>query len=129
MSWKLKTAEDGTPELKDGVPVYVDENGGEGPIDPNDMHRKILEVNAESKSRRERIEEMTARLKPLEGIDDVSAYLENAQKAVETVQNLEDSQLVQAGDVEKTKKTSADHLTNHGLHSRSLNGVSAIQRV
>lgn len=104
MAWKLKLTEEGAPVLQDGVPVYTDETGKEGPIDPNQMHAKILEVNAESKNRREKLQSLEARLKPLEGIDDVGTFLENAKKAMETVDNLGDAELVQAGEVEKIKE-------------------------
>lgn len=104
MAWTLKTTEEGAPVLQDGVPVYVDETGKEGPIDPNQMHQKILEVNAESKARREKLQGLEARLKPLDGIENVDEFLANARKAIETVDNLGDAELVQAGEVEKIKE-------------------------
>jgi hypothetical protein len=104
MAWTLKTAEDGAPVIQDGIPVYVDEAGKEAPIDPNQMHAKILELNAESKNRREKIQELTSKLKPLEGIENIEEFLGNATQAIETVKNLEDSDLVKAGEVEKIKE-------------------------
>jgi hypothetical protein len=103
MAWKLKVDEAGTPVVQEGIPVFVDDTGKEAPIDPNQMHQKILELNAESKSRREKLEELGRRLKPVEGIEDVAAFMENATKALETVKNLDDASLVQAGDVERIK--------------------------
>ena len=103
MPWKLKTAEDGTPELQDGVPVYVDETGKESPIDPNTMRQKILTVNAEAKQRRETIEAMQKKYAPLDGIEDIEDFLDRANKALDTVKNLGDAELVQAGEVEKIK--------------------------
>lgn len=103
MAWKLKTTEEGAPVLAEGIPVYIDDTGKETPIDPNQMHNKILELNSESKSRREKIAELQGKLKPIEGIDNLDEFVTNASKALETVQNLEDAQLVQAGEVEKIK--------------------------
>lgn len=104
MAWKLKLTEDGAAVLKDGLPVFVDDSGSETPIDPNQMHQKILQVNAESKSRREKLQEMEARLAPVKDVEDLTSFLDEATKAMETVRNLEDAQLVKAGEVEKIKR-------------------------
>lgn len=104
MPWKLKVSEDGAAEVKDGLPVFVDDDGKESVIDPNQMHTKILQVNAESKSRREKLQELEARLAPVNDIEDLASFVEESTKALETIKNLEDSQLVQAGEVEKIKK-------------------------
>jgi hypothetical protein len=104
MPWKLKTTEDGAAVVQDELPVFLDtETGKEEPIDPNRFRQKILEVNAEAKSRREKIEEFQGRLEPVKDIENLAEFVTNANKALETVKNLEDTQLVEAGKVEQIK--------------------------
>lgn len=103
MPWKLKLNEDGVPMVKDELPVFVDDDGKESVIDPNQMHSKILQVNQESKTRRERLKELEKRLAPVEDIEDLESFISSANEALATVQNLEDAKLVEAGEVEKLK--------------------------
>jgi len=104
MAWKLKTTEEGSAVVHDGLPVFVDDDGKEMPIDPNQMHAKILELNSESKGRRERLQEAQTRLDIVKDIENLDEFVSNARSAMDTVKNLEDAQLVQAGEVEKIKE-------------------------
>lgn len=96
---KLKLDDKGNVVVQDGKPVYVLEDGKEVAYDAPAMHSKIIALNAESKTHREAREAAEGKLKPFEGITDPAAAL----KAIETVKNLDDKKLVDAGEVEKIK--------------------------
>ena len=61
---------------------------------------KISNLNAEAKNNRVRYQEAEKKLKDFEGIEDPQAAL----KAMETVKNLDDSKLVDAGKMQKLKE-------------------------
>lgn len=99
---KLKTVEiEGKTyaEVQDGKPVYVD---GEKdlPMDVPAMSDKIKTLGSEAKGHREAKEAAEKALKKFEGIEDPEAAL----KAMETVQNLDEKKLIDAGEVEKVKQ-------------------------
>ena len=96
---KLKLDANGNVVLQDGKPVYVHDDGKEVAFDAPSTVQTISRLNAEAKSHRERAEAAETKLKPLEGITDPVA----AMKALETVKNLDDKKLVDAGEVEKVK--------------------------
>ena len=60
----------------------------------------IKRLNAESKAQREARETAEAKLQGFAGIDDP----EHARKALETLRNLDDKKLIDAGEVEKVKR-------------------------
>lgn len=91
--WKL--TEDGKAiELKDGNPVWIDANGGEGVLASDSITR----LNGEAKTLRQRAETAEAALVPFKDIDPVAA-----KKAIDTVKKIGDKQLIDAGDVDKVK--------------------------
>ncbi|TYG33327.1 hypothetical protein FW755_12435 [Lonepinella koalarum] len=96
---KLKLDENGQVVVIDGKPVYVYDDGKEIPFDAEQATRKIAELNNESKTHRLAKEKAEADLKKFEGINDVDA----AKKALETVKNLDDKKLIDAGEAEKVK--------------------------
>lgn len=81
------------------LPVYVHADGKEAPFDGDGTISTISRLNGEAKSHRERAEKAEGTLKTFEGITDPAAAL----KALETIKNLNDKQLVDAGEVEKVK--------------------------
>jgi hypothetical protein len=97
MPWKL--GEDGNVVTENGMPVFVN-NGKESPFDGDGTIATISRLNGEAKSHRERAEEFERKYKPFEGIDDPVA----ARKALDTVKNLDDKKLVDAGEVERVKQ-------------------------
>ena len=109
---KLKLDEKGSVVVKDNLPVYVHEDGSESPFDAKQARDKIHELNEESKKRRLRIDELEKAMKPYEGFD-----IEAAKKAIETVKNFNDKQLVDANEVEKLKKSIGEA---HELNTEKL---------
>lgn len=96
---KIKVDADGHAVLQDGMPVYVHDDGKEAPFDAAGTVARIRALNAEAKGHREAREAAEAKLAGFAGIDDPAA----AVKALATVRNLGDQQLVAAGEVEKIK--------------------------
>lgn len=99
---ELKTKEiDGTlyAEVQDGKPVYLDDGGKEIAFDAAHTTQKIKELTGEATSRRHAIKELEEKLKGFSGIEDPDA----ARKALETVQNLDQKKLIDAGEVDAVK--------------------------
>lgn len=101
MALKLKTVTVGDKtyaEVADGKPVFVHEDGKEIGFDADHSVDTIRRLNGEAKTHREAKETAEGRLKVFEGIDP-----DLARKALDTVKNLDEGQLVTAGKVEEIK--------------------------
>lgn len=99
MKLKTLTIEGKTyAEVLDGKPVY-EADGRDIAFDAVGTADTIKRLNGEAKGHRERAEAAEAKLKPFESITDPAAAL----KALDTVKNLDDKKLVEAGEVEKVK--------------------------
>lgn len=100
--WKL--TEDGKSiELKDGNPVWIDMNGGEGVLSGDTVSR----LNNEIKGMRTRAETAEAAIVPFKDIDPVAA-----KSAIEVVKKIDQKKLIDAGDVEKVKAEIAAQFTS-----------------
>lgn len=97
---KLKMTEDGQHAvLKDGLPVYVHDDGKEIPFDAKTTVATISRLNGEAKTNRERAEAAEAKLEPFKAITDIPAAL----KAIETVSKLDSKKLLDVGEVDKVR--------------------------
>lgn len=99
---KLKIVEvDGKTyaEVQDGKPVYIGDDSREIAFDAPGTVATISKLNGEAKGHREAKEKAETALKAFEAITDPAAAL----KALETVQNLDQKKLIDAGEVEKVK--------------------------
>ena len=85
--------------LDNGNPVYVHDDGKEAGFDAAHTVQTISRLNGEAKSHRQAKEEAVSALKKFEGIEDATTAL----KALETVKNLDDKKLIDAGEVERVK--------------------------
>lgn len=100
MKLKTVTIEGKTyAEVQDDKPVYVGTDSRDVAFDAPATIATISRLNGEAKSHREAKEAAETKLKEFEGITDPTA----AKKALDTVKNLDDKQLVAAGEVEKVK--------------------------
>lgn len=81
------------------LPVFVNADGKEAPFDGDSTVATISRLNGEAKGHRERAEKAESGLKAFEGITDPAAAI----KALNTVKNLDDKKLVDAGEVERVK--------------------------
>lgn len=99
---KLKTVEiEGKTyaEVQDGKPVFTDDSGKDVAFDAVHSTATISRLNGEAKGHREAKEAAEAKLKEFAGIEDPAAAI----KALNTLKNLDDKKLVDAGEVEKVK--------------------------
>lgn len=93
-------AEDGkSAVVVDGKPVYIHDDGKEVPFDAPAAVSTLSRTLEESKKFKERATAAEAKVTGFEGIDDPDA----ARKALETVKNLKDGELVTAGKVDEIK--------------------------
>jgi len=108
---KLKTLEiEGKTyaEVSDGKPIYVGDDGKETAFDAPHTAGTIARVQSEAKAHREAKEKAESALKAFEGISDPTA----AVKALDTVANLDDKKLVDAGEVERVKEAAIKAATD-----------------
>lgn len=81
------------------LPVFVNAKGEESTLDGDVTHATISRLNGEARGHREAKEQAEGKLKVYEGLDDPEA----ARKALETVRNLDQKKLVDAGEIEKVR--------------------------
>ncbi|TCM62313.1 hypothetical protein EC844_12541 [Acinetobacter calcoaceticus] len=87
-------------ELNDaGLPLYIHDDGKEVGFDAGSALQKISSLNAEARTHREAKEKAESALKGFEGIEDPAAAI----KAMQTVKNFSDKNMVEAGEVEKIR--------------------------
>jgi len=91
--WKLNDAKDAIL-LKDGNPIYVDENGAEKTVDIGTISR----LNGEAKSHRERAEAAEAANKAFEGLDP-----KKAREAIETLGKIDLTKMVDSGKLDEVR--------------------------
>ena len=106
--WKVKTTEEGTPVIDGTKVVFIDPDGKELPLDPPQMYQKIIDLGNENKTHREKKNQLSESLKIFEGIEDLAAYKEEADKAIETVKNFDDKDWMKADKVEQLKRDMSD---------------------
>ncbi len=99
MTMKLKLDDAGHVVVSDGKPVYVHDDGKEVPFDATGTVATISRLNGEAKAHRERAEAAETSLKSFAGITDPAKAL----AALNTVSNLDDKKLVDAGEVQKVR--------------------------
>lgn len=86
-------------EMQDDKPVYEADDGKVIAFDAPGTVASIGRLNGEAKANRERAEKAEGALKAFDGISDVDA----ARKALETVANIKDGELISAGKAEEIK--------------------------
>lgn len=96
---KLKLDDAGHVVVSDNKPVYVADDGKEIAFDYDGTLATISRINGEAKSHRLAKEAAETKLAAFEGITDPA----DALKALTTVKNLKDKQLVDAGEVETVR--------------------------
>lgn len=100
MPWKT---ENGQIVVQDGNPVWIGADGKEAAADHGSALSRINELNTEAATRRRELTAATEKLKALDGIENPSEFIATARKAMETVKNLDDKKLIDAGEAEKVK--------------------------
>lgn len=99
MAFKLKLNADGSAVVKDGKPVFVDEEKGtELPLDANEVFNKYHTLGEENKQWRLKCKEAEAALKQFEGLD-----LETVKANLDAVEKLKQVDMAKAGEIDKLK--------------------------
>jgi hypothetical protein len=82
MALTLKIDGNGHVIVKDGKPVYTDEDGGELAFDADQMRSKIAEIGAENKTYRLRTKELEDNLAKFGDVDpdDIESFLETLEE-------------------------------------------------
>lgn len=99
---QLKLNEEGYAEVRDGKPVYVDDDGKEHTYDAPAMRKSLDKLNTDLGETRKAKEAAEQQAQQFADLDP-----EQARKAMETVKNLDDKKLVDAGEVQKVKDETA----------------------
>ena len=102
MPWK-KDEEGNLAVDESGFPVRVDSEGKESPVNHEGIDY-LQKTVSESMNRKKRVQELEKQIQQFEGIEDP----EKAREALNTVQNLEDKKLIDAGKAEEMKKQIQD---------------------
>jgi len=89
-------------EDSNGNPVWI-EGDKKIPVDYASLSGKLTDVTRESVGRKEKIRELEGKLSVLDGIEDPEKFFSEARKALDTVKNLDDKKLIDAGEAEKVK--------------------------
>lgn len=97
---KLKLDDQGHVVVSNGKPVYVDDQGKDVEFDVEGTVASITRLNGEAKTHRLAKEAAEAKLLTFEGITDPKA----AMAALQTVKNLDNKTLVDAGKVEEVRQ-------------------------
>lgn len=109
---ELKFDEEGKVVVveKDGIkmPVYVDKDGKDIEVNAPVLFQKISDVSSEAKGYRKEKAALKEQLKIFDGIEDLAKWKEDVDKNTETIKNLTDKELVDAGKVEEIKKQMKD---------------------
>lgn len=110
MPLKYALTENGNIKVSNGMPVVVDDDDGEEiELDAIGLHAKVPQLQNEAKKRRLELKEAKKQLEAFEGlgIDDLESFpgwKEKAEKALETVENIDQKKLVDAGKVDEIKQ-------------------------
>lgn len=124
MPMQLKLNDDGFAFVSDdGHPIYLmgedEKNLEEQTVDVPALYVKVPDLTKEATKYRKQRNEARDSLKLFEGIEDVQGWKTKADTALETVQNLKDKELVDAGKVEQIKSAMKD------AHDQELREVKA----
>lgn len=88
MPWDMD--ENGMMQLENGNPVWVSETGEKKAVDYPAMSKRLSEVNAESKMRKEKLRALEDRYAALAEVDDLPAYLDKAKQAIDMMEHAPD---------------------------------------
>lgn len=86
-------------EMSNGAPVYVTDEGRETSVDVDELSRKLTTFRDEAQEAFKSRDKAKESLRAFEGIDDPAA----ARKALQTVANLSDKQVLDAAEIDRIK--------------------------
>ena len=101
--WKLLLDDKGQPVIRNGKPVYVDPQGKEIEFDVEQVMGSVVTLREEAKTHRLAKETAEANLKVFTDSGLKPEQAKDAAKAIQTVVNLDQGKLVEAGKVEEIR--------------------------
>jgi hypothetical protein len=108
MPWQIKVDDNDAPvfQEKDGnmLPVYIDPDGQELALDPPSMYQKIADMGKNNQADRKKYTQLRDQFKIFGDIEDLEGWKKEADKALQTVQNLQDKDLIDAKKVDDLKR-------------------------
>jgi hypothetical protein len=110
MPLKYALIENGNIKVSNGMPVVIDDDDGEEiELDAIGLHAKVPQLQNEAKKRRLEVKETKKQLEAYEslGIEDLESFpgwKEKAEKALGTIENIDQKKLVDAGKVDEIKQ-------------------------
>jgi hypothetical protein len=116
MSLKYALTENGNIKISNGHPVVIDEDDGEEiELDAIGLYAKVPQLQNEAKKRRLELKDVKKQLEAYEGLgiedtENFGEWKENAEKALETIENIDQSKLIDAGKVEEIKQAVKDEM-------------------
>jgi hypothetical protein len=105
---KLKLDKDGNVVLKDGMPVYVYDDGKQVPFDAVAAIKRIDNLTEEKDRHFNNLQKATKDLEKFSEIKDPAKAIE----ALKTVENLDAKKLIDAGEVESLKRQLIENAEN-----------------
>lgn len=118
---KLKLDENGHAVLKDGLPVYVYDDGKEAAIDVPDMASRFKTLQDDSRKAFAARDEAKAALRAFDGLD-----ANKAKEALDTIAKLDQKKLIDAGQVnaavDAALKPVQDELSAQKQRAETLEG-------
>jgi len=103
MPLKLKIDEKEQIEVRNGMPVYLDDENKEIELDANMLFDKIKDLNGEAKQRRLESQALKDKYNVFNEIEDIVAWKGEADKAIKLATDIDESQLIQIGRVDEVK--------------------------
>jgi hypothetical protein len=102
--WRIKQSEEGGAPVIDGTKVvFIDPDDKEVSLDPPAMYGKIISLNRENKTLREKGEAAKSIGDLFSGIDDIPEWKKKADEALTTIENFNEKDWLKADKVEKLK--------------------------
>lgn len=115
---KLLLDDDGHVVVRNGMPVYVNDDNKEIEVDVPRLFSKITDLNGENKTHREKNEELTQKISVFDGVEDLAEYRKTADDAITKVKNFSDKDLVEAGKVEEIRSAMTE------AHKKEIDKIS-----
>ena len=106
--WKIKLTDEGAPVVDGNKVTFVDPEGKDVALDPPQMYGKIITLGKEAKTHREKADQYKVVADLFDGVEDVTKWKEDADKALTTVKNFNDKDWMKADKVEKLKSEMAE---------------------
>lgn len=114
MALEYKMNEEKTAILinENGYPVVVEDGEKEIGLDAIHLYGKVPDLTNQLKQSKDNLQELAEKYKILDEVEDITVFVNSAKKAMDTIKNLEDKKLIEAGEVEAIKRQAQESSEN-----------------